>query len=57
MGEFNFDEVIDRSGTNSLKWENSGSNGLPMWVADMDFKTAPCITEAVLKRAQHGIFG
>ena len=57
MGEFNFDEVIDRSGTNSLKWENSGSNGLPMWVADMDFKTAPCITEAVMKRAQHGIFG
>ena len=54
--KYNFDEVIDRSGTNSLKWDIAGGE-LPMWVADMDFKTAPQITDAVLKRAEHGIFG
>ncbi|MGN1393889.1 MAG: MalY/PatB family protein [Succinivibrionaceae bacterium] len=53
---YNFDEIIDRNNTNSLKW-NIKPNELPMWVADMDFKTAPEITEAIIKRAQHGIFG
>ncbi len=54
--KYNFDELTDRSGTNSLKWDVSDSE-LPMWVADMDFKTAPQITEALEKRARHGIFG
>ena len=61
---FNFDEVIDRSGTNSTKWEGEvleemfGERDLlPFWVADMDFKTAPAIVEAVVKRAEHGIYG
>lgn len=53
---YNFDEVIDRTRTNSLKWEVS-ANELPMWVADMDFKTAPCVIEAVTERAMHGVFG
>ena len=54
--KYNFDEVIDRRNTNSLKWDISEGE-LPMWVADMDFKTAPEITEAIIKRAEHGVFG
>lgn len=53
---YDFDTVTDRRGTDSLKW-NVPENELPMWVADMDFKTAPAITEAIIKRAEHGIFG
>ena len=54
----NFDEIIDRRGTNSVKWdEASGGDVLPMWVADMDFRTAPAVREAVERRARHGIFG
>lgn len=54
--KYDFDEVTDRRNTNSLKW-SVGENELPMWVADMDFKTAPEITAAIIKRAEHGIFG
>lgn len=53
-----FDEIIDRRGTNSVKWDEANdSDVLPMWVADMDFRTAPVVREAVEKRARHGIFG
>lgn len=54
--KYNFDMIIERRGTNSLKW-NVNDNELPMWVADMDFQTAPEILEAIQKRVQHGIFG
>ena len=54
--KFDFDKPTDRRNTNSLKW-NVNKNELPLWVADMDFETAPCIKEAILQRAQHGIFG
>ncbi len=53
---YNFDEPIDRRATNSLKW-NVGADELPMWVADMDFRTAPEIVETLEKRAAHGVFG
>ena len=53
---YNFDLKTDRTCTNSLKW-NVSDGELPMWVADMDFPTAPEVREAVLKRAEHGIFG
>lgn len=53
--EYDFDREIDRRGTNSLKWATD--DGLPMWVADMDFPAAPEIQEAIKKRAEHGIFG
>ena len=56
MSKYNFDKIIDRSGTNSLKWEISDGE-LPMWVADMDFETVPEITEAIMKRAQNAVFG
>ena len=53
---YDFDRVIDRSGTFSEKW-NTKDGELPMWVADMDFETAPEIKQAILERAEHGVFG
>lgn len=53
---YDFDKEIDRKNTNSLKWD-VGENELPMWVADMDFETAPEIQAAIRKRADHGVFG
>ena len=53
---FDFESVIERKGTNSLKWDLFGDD-LPMWVADMDFRVAPAIERAVLERAQHPVFG
>lgn len=53
---YNFDAVTDRRGTNSMKWDVPEQE-LPMWVADMDFETAPEIREAIKNRAAHGIFG
>lgn len=50
------DELLERRHTASLKWDISGDE-LPMWVADMDFATAPVITEAIKRRAESGIFG
>lgn len=56
--KYNFDEIIDRRGTNSYKWDsNPDQDVLPMWVADMDFRTAPAITDALRRRVEQGIFG
>lgn len=56
--KYNFDEPIDRHNTNSYKWDSLDMERvIPLWVADMDFKTAPCIIEALRKRVEHGIFG
>jgi len=57
-----FDRVIDRRKTASLKWEGMAgrfgvSDALPLWVADMDFRTAPAVVEALVHRARHGVFG
>lgn len=52
-----FDKIIPRRGTNCVKWDTVPEGVLPMWVADMDFETAPCVQEAVRKRAEHGVFG
>mgnify|MGYP004635731075 FL=1 len=56
MNKFDFDTPVDRRHTGSLKWDVS-DNELPMWVADMDFPTAPAVRQAIEKRAAHGIFG
>ena len=53
---FDFDTLHDRRGTGSLKWDVEEKE-LPMWVADMDFKTAPEITESLVKKASEGVFG
>ncbi len=55
---YNFDEVIDRRGTDSSKWNrNPDPDYLPMPVADMDFQSAPEILAALHKRTDHGVFG
>lgn len=53
---YDFETVIDRRNTNSLKWDVA-EHELPMWVADMDFQTAPEIRAAIAARAAHGVFG
>ena len=62
MSKYNFDQVVDRRNTNALKTdvleERFGSaNLIPMWVADMDFLSPPAISQAIIERAKHGIFG
>lgn len=54
--KYNFSLITNRHNTNSLKWDVE-KNELPMWVADMDFQTAPEIIEAIQQRTSHGIFG
>ena len=55
--KYNFDEIVNRRGTHSVKWDEAAEGVIPLWVADMDFKAAPAILEAVRKRAEHGVFG
>ena len=54
--KFDFDKIINRRDTYSVKWDVSKGE-LPMWVADMDFKTAPAVIKAVTRRAKSGVFG
>lgn len=54
---FNFDEGIDRRHSESSKWNKYSEDILPMWVADMDFRSPPCILDALHKRVEHGVFG
>lgn len=53
--KYDFESLIDRKNTNSLKWDLFGDE-YPMWVADMDFKAAPLIYESVNRKAEHGIY-
>lgn len=58
----NFDKIIERRGSNCLKYDFAKERGLPedvlpLWVADMDFKTSSYVEDALVKRAQDGIFG
>ena len=62
--KYDFDHVTDRRGTNSMKWDPETCSQffgqreiLPFWVADMDFRSAPPIVDAVVERARHGIYG
>lgn len=58
---YDFNKVLNRKGSGSLKWDlrerYGGSEVLPMWVADMDFKSPREVVEALVKRAGHGVFG
>ena len=56
MPQVNFDSIIDRRGTYSLKW-NVPEGELPLWVADMDFATAPAVVAALQKRMECPVFG
>ena len=60
--KYNFDKVIDRSGTSAEKVEGlkhiwGRTDLIPLWVADMDFQTAPAILERLEETVKHGIFG
>lgn len=56
--EFNFDELTVRRGTDSYKWDSAEAGDMiPLWVADMDFRTAPAIVEALRRKVDSGIFG
>ena len=56
--KYNFDKQVDRRGTNCVKWDEfDDPEIIPMWVADMDFETAPCITKALKERMEHGCYG
>ena len=60
--EFNFDQIVERHNTNCLKWDVAdrifqGKDLLPMWIADMDFPTAPAIQAELKKRVEQGVFG
>lgn len=62
MAKYNFDQIVDRRGTNALKTdvlkERYGDDNLiPLWVADMDFLSPPAVSEAIIERAKHGLFG
>jgi cystathionine beta-lyase len=56
--EYDFDEVIDRRGTASLKWDKYRHRDvIPLWVADMDFRSPPAVLEALHRRVSHAVFG
>ena len=55
--KFDFDTPIDRHNTDSIKWNKYSTEVLPLWIADMDFKVAPCIQEALNQRIDLGTFG
>ncbi len=60
--KYDFDRIVDRTGTESLKWVYPRKvlkveDAIPMWVADMDFEAPPAVVEAVKRRAEHGVFG
>lgn len=55
---FDFDAPVDRRGSGSYKWDSDPDpEVIPLWVADMDFRTAPCVIEALRRRIDHGVFG
>ena len=56
--KYNFDGLVERRGTNCVKWDESPSaDVIPLWVADMDFRVAPAIQKALQQRVEHGVFG
>lgn len=62
MTKYDFETIVERRGTGSLKWDAWSRRGhaadeLPLWVADMDFKTVPAAIEALTERVAHGVFG
>ena len=55
---FDFDTIIDRSNTGSEKWDRyRGRDVIPLWVADMDFRSPPAVMAALHERIEHGVFG
>lgn len=57
MTTYNFDEFIPRRNHHSIKWKFYDEDVIPMWVADMDFKSPQPVIDALLQRAEHGVYG
>ena len=57
MSNYNFDKAINRFKTDSIRWDQYDSSVIPLWVADMDFESPPCVLNAMKNRVKHGIFG
>lgn len=57
MKNYDFDKPVNRRGTDCAKWDEAAPGVLPMWVADMDFQTAPCVMDALRRRVEHGVYG
>ena len=55
--KIDFETVIERRRTDSLKWSRYDSDVLPLWVADMDFRSPEPVLEALRRRVEHGVFG
>ena len=54
---FDFESPNSRRHTDSLRWDKYSEKVIPLWVADMDFASAPCVLEAMTERVKHGVFG
>ena len=57
MKAFNFDEPTERRGTGSYKWDSADADVIPLWVADMDFRTPSFVMNALRKRLEHEVLG
>lgn len=56
--KYDFDKIVDRRHSGSYKWDSSAdADMIPLWVADMDFQTAPCVIDALRHRVEHGVYG
>ena len=55
--KYDFDSIVPRRGTESVKWDVCAPGAIPMWVADMDFQAAPEVLDALRRRLDHGVFG
>ena len=58
MSHLDFDRVVDRRGSDSIKWSKyAGRDVIPLWVADMDFAAPPAVLDALHRRVEHGVLG
>ena len=55
MSLYDFDKTPDRRGSGSYKWDSTSDGVIPLWVADMDFPTAPAVIDALRRRVEHGV--
>ncbi len=55
--KYDFDQVVERKGTDSIKWQRYGNEVIPLWVADMDFVSPEPIVKALHERVDHRVFG
>ena len=55
--KYDFDQIVERKGTDSFKWQRYGNDVIPLWVADMDFVSPEPIVQALHERVDHRVFG